>query len=99
MAAARQMLTQPATDLIKGKIVFIGDWATDRPYKDYLPYLVAKGALPTLTLGLARELAPSISVALIQPAMIDARHRVYRRRQASRSRSYPALAVSGRRPT
>ena len=37
------MLTQPADDGIKGKIVIIGDWATERPYKDYLPYLVAKG--------------------------------------------------------
>jgi len=71
LAAARHMLTQQASDGIKGKIVFIGDWATDRPYKDYLPYLVAKGALTTLTLGLARELAPYIPVALIQPAMIE----------------------------
>jgi pteridine reductase len=49
----------------------IGDWATDRPYKDYLPYLVAKGGLTTMTLALARELAPHIPVAMIQPAMID----------------------------
>jgi pteridine reductase len=72
LAAARQMLIQHPSDGIKGKIVLIGDWATDRPYKDYLPYLVAKGALSTLTLGLAKELAPHIPVALIQPAMIDA---------------------------
>jgi pteridine reductase len=72
IAAARHMLTQPGLDGIKGKIVIIGDWATERPYKDYLPYLVAKGGLTTLTLALAKELAPYISVALIQPAMIDA---------------------------
>ena len=36
------MLRQPGDDGIKGKIVNIGDWATERPYKDYLPYLVAK---------------------------------------------------------
>jgi pteridine reductase len=71
LAAARHMLTQQPFDGIKGKIVLMGDWASDRPYKDYLPYLVAKGALTTLTLGLARELAPHIPVALIQPAMID----------------------------
>ncbi len=71
LAVARHMLTQHPTDGIKGKIVLIGDWATDRPYKDYLPYLVAKGALTTLTLGLARELAPHIPVALIQPGMIE----------------------------
>jgi len=72
IAAARQMLVQPAVDGIKGKIVLIGDWATERPYKDYLPYLVAKGGLTTMTLALARELAPYIPVAMIQPAMIDA---------------------------
>ncbi len=57
LASSKQMLTQPAVDGIKGKIVIIGDWATERPYKDYLPYLVAKGGLTTLTLALARELA------------------------------------------
>jgi pteridine reductase len=71
LASSKQMLTQPAEDGIKGKMVFIGDWATERPYKDYLPYLVAKGGLTTLTLALARELAPDIPVAMIQPAMID----------------------------
>ena len=71
VAAAKQMLTQAGDDGIKGKIVNIGDWATDRPYKDYLPYLVAKGGLATMTLALAAELAPHVPVAMIQPAMID----------------------------
>ena len=47
IASSKQMLKQPAVDGIKGKIVIIGDWATERPYKDYLPYLVAKGGLTT----------------------------------------------------
>jgi pteridine reductase len=72
VAAARQMLNQSARDGIKGKIINIGDWATDRPYKDYLPYLVAKGGLTTMTLALAKELAPYVPVVMIQPAMIDA---------------------------
>ena len=71
VAAARAMLDQPGVDEIKGKIVNIGDWATERPYKDYLPYLVAKGGLTTMTLALATELAPHIPVAMIQPAMIE----------------------------
>jgi pteridine reductase len=70
-ASAKFMLKQTPDDGIKGKIVLMGDWASERPYKDYLPYLVAKGGLTTLTLGLATELAPHIPVALIQPAMID----------------------------
>jgi pteridine reductase len=71
LAAARQMLLQPGVDGIRGKIIVIGDWATDRPYKDYLPYLVAKGALKTMTMALAKELAPYVTVAMIQPAMIE----------------------------
>jgi pteridine reductase len=70
MAAARVMLTQAGEDGIKGKIVNIGDWATERPYKGYLPYLVAKGGLTTMTLALAKELAPDITVTMVQPAMI-----------------------------
>src|SRR5258708_14791371 len=65
------MLIQERDDGIKGKIVNIGDWSMDGPYKDYLPYLVAKGGLTTMTLALAKELAPHIPVAMIQPAMID----------------------------
>lgn len=71
VAAARVMLDQPGEDGIKGKIVNIGDWATERPYKEYLPYLVAKGGLTTMTLALAAELAPHVPVAMIQPAMIE----------------------------
>ena len=71
LAAARVMLEQPGDGGIRGKIVLVGDWATERPYKHYLPYLVAKGALKTLTMALARELAPHVTVNLVQPAMID----------------------------
>lgn len=72
IAAARAMLGRDAgDDGIKGRIVNVGDWATDRPYKDYLPYLVAKGGLATMTLALAKELAPDVLVTMVQPAMID----------------------------
>ncbi|WP_422930721.1 SDR family NAD(P)-dependent oxidoreductase [Singulisphaera sp. PoT] len=71
MAAARRMQGQEARDGIQGRIINFGDWATDRPYKNYLPYLIAKGGLATMTLALAKELAPTILVNLIQPAMIE----------------------------
>jgi pteridine reductase len=71
LAAARVMRARPPEDGLCGKIVTVGDWATDRPYKHYLPYLVAKGALKTMTLALAKELAPRVTVNLVQPAMID----------------------------
>jgi pteridine reductase len=72
VAAGKAMLTQEADDGIKGKIVNVGDWASERPYKHYLPYLVAKGGLTTMTLALAKELAPHVTVNLVQPAMIEA---------------------------
>jgi pteridine reductase len=71
VAAARRMLIQPGEEGIRGKIVNVGDWATERPYKHYLPYLVAKGGLKTLTMAMAKELAPHVTVNLVQPAMID----------------------------
>ncbi len=72
VAAGQAMLSQTdGPDGLKGRIVNIGDWAIDRPYRDYLPYLVAKGGLKTMTLALAAELAPYVTVNMIQPAMID----------------------------
>ncbi len=71
VAAAKVMLGNPGEGGLKGKIVHMGDWATDRPRKDYLPYMVAKGGLTTMTLALAKELAPHVTVNLVQPATID----------------------------
>lgn len=72
VAAGQAMLKQSSDNQgFKGRIVNIGDWAIDRPYRDYLPYLVAKGGLKTMTLAMAVELAPYVAVNMIQPAMID----------------------------
>ncbi len=72
VAAGKAMLAQSAADGgPRGKIVIVGDSATDRPPAGYLPYLVAKGALTTLTLALARELAPGVLVNLVQPGPIE----------------------------
>ncbi|HEV3163532.1 MAG TPA: SDR family oxidoreductase [Isosphaeraceae bacterium] len=70
ISAAWLMLQNPAGPDLKGKIVTLGDWATERPYKNFLPYLVAKGALKTMTLALAQELAPHITVNLVEPGPI-----------------------------
>ncbi|MFN0056141.1 MAG: SDR family NAD(P)-dependent oxidoreductase [Planctomycetales bacterium] len=71
LAAARAMRRQPIVDGLQGKIINFVDWAVERPYKGFLPYLVAKGGLVTLTRALAVELAPTIAVNAIAPAMID----------------------------
>lgn len=71
IAAARAMRKQEAgAHGLKGKIVSVGDWCTDRPGRDVLPYITAKGALVTLTMALARELAPEITVNLVQPGTV-----------------------------
>jgi len=43
-----------------GAIVNIGDWAVERPYKNYGAYFISKGAIPSLTRMLAVELAPKV---------------------------------------
>ncbi len=50
-----------------GRIVNITDWSVHRPYSRYSHYMASKGGLETLTLALARELAPGILVNGIAP--------------------------------
>lgn len=71
IAAARQMQRQPIVAGVQGKIIHFTDWAVDRPYRDFLPYLVAKGGLATLTKALAVELAPTILVNAVAPGTIE----------------------------
>ncbi len=53
-----------------GKIINIADWAADRPYKGYLPYCISKAGIIALTKGLARTLAPKITVNAISPGPV-----------------------------
>ena len=53
-----------------GKIVNIADWAGLRPYKNYLPYVISKGGIVTMTKAMAKELAPEIAVNAIAPGPV-----------------------------
>lgn len=53
-----------------GKIVNIADWSGLRPYKNYLPYVISKGGVITMTKALARELAPEIAVNAVAPGPV-----------------------------
>ena len=56
-----------------GCIVTIGDWAIQRPYRDYAAYFVSKGAIPTLTQTLAVELGsrnPKVRVNCLHPGPV-----------------------------
>ena len=71
IAAAKAMQRQSIQDGLQRKIIHFTDWAVERPYKGYLPYLVAKGGLVTLTKALAVELAPTITVNAIAPGTVE----------------------------
>ena len=71
VAAAHAMQRQPIVEGLQGKIIHFTDWSVDRPYRDVLPYLIAKGGLVTLTKALAVELAPTITVNAIAPGTVE----------------------------
>jgi pteridine reductase len=56
-----------------GAIITIGDWAIERPYRDYSAYFPSKGAIPALTRSLAVELAarnPAVRVNCVLPGPV-----------------------------
>jgi len=56
---------------IKGRIVAFGEWAVQTtPYRNYVAYFVAKGALHTAVKVLAKEFAPHVLVNCIAPGPV-----------------------------
>jgi pteridine reductase len=53
-----------------GAIVNIGDWAVERPYRNYSAYFISKAAIPTLTRMFAVELAPKVRVNAVLPGPV-----------------------------
>ena len=53
-----------------GKIINLADWAGFRPYKDYIPYCIAKAGVIALTKALAKTLAPHIQVNAVVPGPV-----------------------------
>lgn len=54
----------------EGKIVNVADIAGMSLWADFLPYCVSKGALITLTRGLAKVLAPEVQVNAVAPGSV-----------------------------
>lgn len=54
-----------------GHIVNMLDLLAERPWPQYLAYCASKAALTNLTLSLARELAPQVTVNGIAPGVVD----------------------------
>jgi pteridine reductase len=61
----------PALRQAKGKILILADIAANRPYLAHLPYSAAKAALLSLNKGLARVLAPEVTVNAIAPGIVE----------------------------
>jgi len=53
-----------------GRIINIVDYSPLRPYKNFAPYIVTKGALLTMTRVFAKEFAPYVLVNAILPGPI-----------------------------
>lgn len=60
----------PALRAAHGAIVFITCSSTTTPFRNYLPYVVAKGALKQLMRTLALELAPEVRVNAVAPGTV-----------------------------
>jgi pteridine reductase len=54
-----------------GHIVNMVDLLAEKPWPEYLIYCASKAALANLTLGLARELAPEVTVNGIAPGVVE----------------------------
>jgi pteridine reductase len=67
------LLTQRLEPMLRqsrGHVVTMVDVLAERPWPAYLPYSVSKAGLVNLTLGLARALAPEVTVNGIAPGII-----------------------------
>ena len=55
----------------RGHVVNMIDLLAERPWPQFLAYCASKAALGNLTLGLARELAPDVTVNGIAPGVVE----------------------------
>jgi pteridine reductase len=53
-----------------GRIVNIGDTSVESPWTDYIPYILSKSGIVTMTKGLAKALAPDVLVNCINPGPV-----------------------------
>src|SRR5439155_9286201 len=62
---------EPMLRVSHGHVINIVDLLAERPWPEYLIYCASKAALANLTLGLARELAPEVTVNGIAPGVVE----------------------------
>ena len=59
----------PTLTQTRGAVVNICDAGVYRPWRNYTPYLASKGALVTMTMALAKELAPAVRINGVAPGL------------------------------
>lgn len=62
---------EPMLRASRGHIINMLDLLVERPWPRYMPYCASKAALANLTLSLARELAPEVTVNGIAPGVVE----------------------------
>jgi pteridine reductase len=62
---------EPMLRAARGHVVNMVDLLAERPWAAYLPYSASKAALWNLTLGLARDLGPDVTVNGIAPGVVE----------------------------
>jgi pteridine reductase len=62
---------EPLLRAARGHVVNMCDLLGERPWPEYLAYCASKAALANLTMGLARELAPEVTVNAIAPGVVE----------------------------
>lgn len=55
----------------RGHVINMLDVLAERPRREHLVYCASKGAMANLTVGLARELAPEVTVNGISPGVVE----------------------------
>jgi pteridine reductase len=62
---------EPLLRASRGHVINMVDLLAEKPWPEYLAYCASKAALANLTLGLARELAPEVTVNAIAPGVVE----------------------------
>ena len=69
MALCREF--EPMLRKHRGHVVNMVDLLAEKPWPEYLGYCTSKAGLANLTLGLARELSPEVTVNGIAPGVVE----------------------------
>jgi pteridine reductase len=62
---------EPLLRASRGHVINMVDLLAEKPWPEYLAYCTSKAGLANLTLGLARALAPEVTVNAIAPGVVE----------------------------